>query len=203
MKKLLFALALSLFAFNEAQAVSIDVAASSSTLQKLVAVNGSHLQVHKRGSLSFSGKYIRTDNSDALWEGGMSSVINLPKGFRATSDSRIFNTHKSLAGGLGFGSGFLSMTGGLRTEFNDFDNRTDYANAVAIITENRGPISLVGRVEGLKQVGDNASEERLDYRVDLRYNILFNDDDSTVFIGLRAEEIRYLKLQSIVAGIDF
>tara|TARA_R110000824_G_scaffold88187_4_gene216875 strand:- start:8119 stop:8742 length:624 start_codon:yes stop_codon:yes gene_type:complete len=189
---------------HEADSLSIDLSALSTSQTRSIFASGKHLQEFYDGDLKTSqveiaGKYARTEGREATYSSGIGSTFFFPIGMTVESDFRYYQSHTTFAGSAGFGYKVATVGLGPRIEFPDAGGRQTFLRAIGII---RGKTNVKGRELSVSLKGEalrgKNDAERADYWVDLRYRI-----GKHLNVGLRFEEIRHEKVQAAVLGINF
>ena len=192
---LLFALLLT----SSAHALSLDLAALSSTNTRQLMVSGAHLQAYEYATGELSGKYVRSEGRDPIWEVGISTQMQTWGGFILDQDTRVFNSHSTLAGGLGRNILGITFTAGSRVEYDDDDVRTIFGRAAAVLKKKKAIKSFVFALTSKGEVLKHPDQEtRFDYKVGLQCKV-----SKHFHIGLRFDEIRDTKTQGITLGVSF
>lgn len=176
----------------QADALSVDVSALSTSTARQVFASAGHISHHDKGVTEVGGKYAKTQGRPHVWEMGISSILNLTNTLRLDTDNRIYHSHTTYSGGLGLGYGIWSFTAGARVEHESgTDARSVFGRLAGQAKWSFRFMALSARLEGLFKGG----ESRTDYKTAFKFQ------GERFYTALRLEEVRDVKLQGVALGI--
>ena len=142
---------------------SLDFTASGGDRSQLVTVTGSHTERTDRAVFDFSARYKDAGGGPSVWHVGarneFAPFANV-KPVKTVMEAYWHQDNITSAGGVGLGSGGLTITAGVRTEATDGQPRNSLGRLAATFRGKSGAFSYSFHVEALK-AGD---EQRIEWR---------------------------------------
>lgn len=181
---------------SSAYGLSFDASALSSSNTRQAMVSGAHIATYPSSQFEVSGKYVKSEGREDLWDAGIDHRFSLDYGLTVEDDIRFYHTHTTFAGGIGVGYKSVTLTGGMRTEFDERNAsaRDTFLRGRATLKYKRGWLGLTAYSEVLRA---DQNEKRLDYKVAAKIQ------PRRLYVAVRVEEIRHVKLQGVSLGVSF
>lgn len=181
---------------TQAQALSVDISALSSSKTRQFVGNAKHLEMREKGQFEVSGQYVATQGKENVWDAGIESVHYLPYfdwGLQLENDMRYYHDRSTFSGGLGYAKGWVSLSAGFRTEYPNDTPKETYGKLAGVLRGKVWPFAISAKGEYLHSDFD----KRFDYRAEAKVQF------SRFYVGFKAEEIKYIELQAVSVGISF
>ncbi len=148
---------------GSASGQSLDFAASGGDRAQLVTVTASHTERTDRAIFDFSARYKNADGTEKVWHVGVRNQFSPfagAKAFKTVFEGYWHQDNITQAGGLGIGTGGLTLTAGVRTESTDGEDRDSLARLAATLRGKPGALTYSLHIEGLK----GADQKRIEWR---------------------------------------